>query len=230
MDSLKIGTEMDKKDFMIIIGTAHTGATAGKRSPDGRFREAVYSRETAEDVEAILLGYGYNVVVDFRQLEPNVQMKAKTQKELQSKELAWRVNFVNQMCKKFGASKCIYVSIHVDASGSGRDWMQARGWTVYTSKGQTKADDLATCLFDAAQKYIPKDHKHALRADWSDGDPDKEYGYYVLTKTKCPAVLTENLFQDNKDDVDFLLSDIGRHAIARLHVEGIIKYINNLNV
>nr|DAT77576.1 MAG TPA: MurNAc-LAA [Caudoviricetes sp.] len=25
--------------------------------------------------------------------------------------------------------------------------------------------------------------------------------------TKCPAVLTENLFQDNKEDVEFLLSE-----------------------
>jgi N-acetylmuramoyl-L-alanine amidase len=49
---------------------------------------------------------------------------------------------------------------------------------------------------------------------------------YVLGNTKCPAVLTENLFQDNKDDVDYLLSEAGRHTIARLHVEGIINYIN----
>ena len=217
---------MNKKDYMIIIGTAHTGATAGKRSPDGRLREAVYSREVAEDVEAILLSYGYNAVIDYRALEPNAQMQGKTQKELQSKELVWRVNFVNTLCKKFGASKCLYVSIHVDASGCG-DWMQARGWTVYTSKGKTKADNLATFLYDAAKKYIPQDHKNALRSDWSDGDPDKEYGYYVLTKTKCPAVLTENLFQDNKEDVDFLLSDEGRHAISRIHVEGIIGYLNS---
>ena len=218
---------MNKKDFMIIIGTAHTGATAGKRSPDGRLREAAYSREVAEDLESALLSYGYNAVIDYRPMEPNDQMRGKTQKELQNKELAWRVNYVNQMCKQFGCRKCIYVSIHVDASGSGQ-WMQARGWTVYTSKGKTKADDLATCLYEAAQKYIPKDHQHALRADWSDGDPDKEYGYYVLTKTHCPAVLTENLFQDNKEDVDFLLSDMGLHAIVRIHLEGIIKYIQSL--
>ena len=218
---------MRKEDFMVILGTAHTGDTAGKRSPDGRLREAVYSREIAEDIEAILMGYGYNVVVDYRALEPNVQMKGKTQKQLQSRELAWRVNYVNQMCKQFGKRNCLYVSIHVDASGCG-DWMNARGWTVYTSKGKTKADDLATCLYEAAQKYIPKDHQHALPADWSDGDPDKGYGYYVLTQTDCPAVLTENLFQDNKEDVEFLLSDMGRHAIARLHVEGIIKYIQSL--
>ena len=219
---------MDKKDYMIILGTAHTGATAGKRSPDGRLREAVYSREMIDDIEAILLGYGYNVVVDFRQLEPNALMSWKTQKELQNKELAYRVSYVNNLCKKFGSRKCLYVSIHVDASGNGKEWMQARGWTVYTSKGKTSADDLATCLYEQAKKYIPQDHKHALRSDWSDGDPDKEYGYYVLTKTRCPAVLTENLFQDNREDVNFLLSDMGRHAIARLHVEGIINYLHSL--
>jgi N-acetylmuramoyl-L-alanine amidase len=44
--------------------------------------------------------------------------------------------------------------------------------------------------------------------------------------TKCPAVLTENLFQDNKKDVEFLLSEKGKETIVNLHVEGIINYIN----
>ena len=50
----------------------------------------------------------------------------------------------------------------------------------------------------------------------------------MLKHTLCSAVLTENLFQDNRNDVDYLLSDEGRHAIERLHVEGIIKYIESL--
>ena len=40
------------------------------------------------------------------------------------------------------------------------------------------------------------------------------------------AVLTENLFQDNKADVDFLLSDQGRQAIVNLHLKAIEDYIN----
>jgi N-acetylmuramoyl-L-alanine amidase len=44
--------------------------------------------------------------------------------------------------------------------------------------------------------------------------------------TSCPAVLTENLFQDNKDDVAFLLSDEGKKKIVDIHVQGILKYIN----
>ena len=61
----------------------------------------------------------------------------------------------------------------------------------------------------------------------SDGEPDFEAKRYVLTKTKGAAVLTENLVQDNKEDVDFLLSEEGMHAIERLHVEGIVDFIEN---
>ena len=48
----------------------------------------------------------------------------------------------------------------------------------------------------------------------------------ICRDTNCPAVLTENLFQDNKDDVEFLLSESGKQIITKLHVEGIKKYIN----
>ena len=42
------------------------------------------------------------------------------------------------------------------------------------------------------------------------------------------TVLTENLFQDNKDDVDFLLSDKGKEAIVKLHVDGIVSYLKSI--
>ena len=47
----------------------------------------------------------------------------------------------------------------------------------------------------------------------------------ICRDTRCPAVLTENLFQDNKDDVGYLLSEEGKQTIVNLHVGGIIKYI-----
>ena len=93
---------------------------------------------------------------------------------------------------------------------------------VYTSVGKTKSDELATCLYNAA-KYNAENKK--MRTDYSDGDPDKEAHLYVLKHTNCPAVLTENFFQDNQKDVDYLTSDEGFHAIVRLHVEGILNYM-----
>jgi hypothetical protein len=33
------------------------------------------------------------------------------------------------------------------------------------------------------------------------------------------------MFQDNKSDVEFLLSDVGKHSIERTLLEGILDYI-----
>ena len=196
----------------IILGTAHLKSTPGKCSPDKRLKEYAYSREIVAAVKAILQDYGYQVFVDIEDDDLNVT---------QSQELCLRCKVVNDLCKVYG--DCIYVSIHVNAASSDGKWHTGTGWEVYTTPGKTKADDLATCLYNAA-KYNAQDKK--MRTDFSDGDPDKEAHLYVLKHTQCPAVLTENFFQDNKSDVNYLLSDRGFHDIVRLHVEGILRYIN----
>ena len=194
----------------IILGTAHLKSTPGKCSPDGKFREYQYSREIVAAVKAILKDLGYNVFVDIENDDLNVT---------QSRELCLRCKTVNDLCKVYG--DCIYVSIHVNAAGSDGKWHTATGWEAYTSPGKTKADNLATCLYEAAKKNL-KNIK--LRTDYSDKDPDKEANLYVLKHTSCPAVLTENLFQDNKSDVEYLLSDKGFNEIVKIHVEGILEY------
>ena len=84
-------------------------------------------------------------------------------------------------------------------------------------------DKLAECLYDAAVKNLPKGTK--IRTDMTDGDRDKESNFTVIYRTKCPACLTENLFQDNREDVAYLLSPEGKEAIISLHVEGIKAYV-----
>ena len=51
----------------------------------------------------------------------------------------------------------------------------------------------------------------------------------MLTHTVCPAVLTENLFQDNQADVDFLTSEAGIQAIVQLHKDGIFRFFKHEN-
>lgn len=60
-----------------------------------------------------------------------------------------------------------------------------------------------------------------LRKDMSDGDPDYEENYTIIYKTACPAILTENLFMDNKTDVKFLMSEEGRDVITQIHINAI---------
>lgn len=206
--------------MIVILGTAHLGTTPGKCSPDKKFRECEFSREIVQKIKQELEANGVTTFIDYLPLEPNDQMKASTYKQEQSKELIWRVNYVNNLCSKYGANNCLYVSVHVNAAGMGIEWMNARGWLVYTSKGNTKSDLLADLLYKKAKELLP-----SVRSDFSDGDADYESNFYVLAKTKCPAVLTENLFQDNKADVEFLTSEEGKNAIVKVHVDGILDYI-----
>ena len=177
--------------------------------PDGRqLREYGYTRVWADDIFQHLRYRGYDVEL----LVP----------ETMDVSLKQRVKRVNQHCKALGKDNVILVSLHINAAGSDGKWHLGRGWSCYTTKGETGADDLATCLCKAAEKYLPG---HKMRFDYADGDPDQEENFYLLRKTRCPAVLTESLFQDNMDDCLFLMSDEGRKAIVSLHVEGIVNYL-----
>lgn len=200
--------------MVIILGTAHLKSTPGKCSPDKSFYEYKYSREVCSAIKDILKNMGYEVFIDIESDDLNITSK---------KELSKRCDIVNRLCDKY--KNCIYISIHVNASGSDGKWHDGTGWEIYTTKGKTKSDELATCIYNCAKFNFENSQK--LRTDFSDGDPDKEAEFYVLKHTKCPAVLTENFFQDNKKDVQYLTSDIGFHQIVRLHVEGILNYIKD---
>lgn len=214
---------MSRQDTIVILGTAHRLREPGKESPDKRLKECVYSREICSEVATKLRAYGCKVEIDYEPLDLPKTMQSSITKQERNNELAMRVNYVNEICRQNTAKNVLYISIHVNAAGNDGKWHTGTGWEALTSSGKTKSDTLAACLYDAAKKNLVG---IKIREDYSDGDPDKESNLYVLNNTKCPAVLTENLFQDNKKDVDFLLSDEGRHKIIRLHVEGILKYMD----
>lgn len=193
----------------ILIDNGHGVDTAGKRSPDGSLREYKYAREIAGRIVSELRKQGFDaerIVTE----ENDISLRERCQR-------------VNAICNRLGTKNVILVSVHCNAAGNGSQWMNARGWEAWTSVGQTAADKLADCLYKSAEETDFK-----IRKDTTDGDPDKEGHLYILKHTKCPAVLTENLFQDNKEDVAFLLSEAGKETIVNLHVKGIINYLKTI--
>jgi N-acetylmuramoyl-L-alanine amidase len=193
--------------MIILIDNGHGVNTPGKCSPDKKVREYAYAREIAK-----------RIVTELKQQNYNAELLVTEENDISLKE---RVTRTNNICKKHGASNVIFISIHCNASGNG-DWMKAQGWSAFTSKGNTKSDKIASILYEYAEKYF-KNRK--IRTDYSDKDPDWEENFYVLKNTNCPAVLTENFFMDNKDDVNYLLSEEGKTAIVKTHVDAIQKYI-----
>ena len=92
----------------------------------------------------------------------------------------------------------IYVSLHSNAT---RDH-NARGFSVWTSPGQTPSDPLASKLMELYTKvFLGKDAVKTtglrkLTQSRIDGDEDYEARFSVLVRTNMPAVLIENLFFD----------------------------------
>ena len=201
--------ELSPQPMKILIDNGHGIQTKGKRSPDSKLLEYAYTREIARQVVTELKNKGY----DAELLVP----------EEDDIPLSERVRRTNAHCTAFGKTNVILISIHVNAAGDGSKWMNATGWSCYTCKGQTESDRLATCLYDAAIKNFPDKR---IRTDFSDADSDWEEGFYILKKSLCPAVLTENFFMDKLSDRDYLQSEVGKQAIVDTHVEGIAEYLS----
>lgn len=213
-----------------LYDPGHGINTAGKCSPDKSLREYKKARELVRDIVAKRRAMGYDARVLVSE-ETDISLTERCRR-------------VNKLCDQYGSSNVILVSVHCNAAGADGKWKSAGGWCVYTSPGQTKADILATHIWNAAnvdlKPYIDRfpilkaegaydGRQVPIRADWSDGDPDYEARFAVLTGTKCPAVLTESLFQDNQADVAFLLSKEGHDAVVKLHVNGVESYIKSLS-
>lgn len=192
----------------ILIDPGHGIDTPGKRSPDGLFREYLWNRQVADLILEGLVSAGVDASLVVT--------------ETNDVTLRNRVNRVNTICNRVGASNVLLVSVHANAAGNGSAWMNAKGWSCYTSSGKTKSDQVAECLYDAFEAEF-QDRK--IRKDMSDGDRDWEENFYVLQKSKCPAVLLENFFYDNREECAWMLQEETKRRIASAAVKGIIKYI-----
>lgn len=192
----------------ILIDPGHGIDTPGKRSPDGLFLEYLWNRQVADLILEGLVSAGVDASLVVT--------------ETNDVTLRNRVNRINTICNRVGASNVLLVSVHANAAGNGSAWMNASGWSCYTSKGKTRSDQVAECLYDAFEEEF-QDRK--IRKDMSDGDRDWEENFYVLQKSKCPAVLLENFFYDNREECAWMLQEETKRRIASAAVKGIIKYI-----
>ena len=190
----------------VILGTAHGSNVGGKCSPDKSIREYQWSREMCLMIKERLDELNIDCVIDI--LEPI------------EKSLGTRTRLVNAICREAN-DDCIYISVHLNAAGGDGKWHNASGWTVWIyNKASQKSKNLALELLNVAEEKDLFGNRYI---------PETKYftaNFAVLRDTICPAILTENLFQDNKKEVEYLLSDEGKREICDLHVQGILRYLD----
>ena len=191
-------------DILIILDNGHGEETPGKRSPVWQDGSQLLEYEFSRNIVARIASLLKNERIEYTILVP----------ELDDISLTERYKRANNLSKERNG-KAILISVHANAGGG-------TGWEIWTSPGQTKSDEYATILFNEAKEMFPE---WRMRSDMSDGDPDKEEKFTILTKTDCPAVLTENFFMDTEKDCRFIMSETGREKIALMHVLAIRKMI-----
>jgi len=192
--------------MLILLDNGHGGLingvyqTPGKRSPVWADGSQLYEGEFNR---AIVNG----IIQELTRLKiPYVNIAP----EYRDVTLYTRVKRANAYARR----RSFYLCVHTNAGGG-------KGVEIYTSPGKTKSDKIATIFGNEFQKQFP-DRK--LRTDFSDGDLDKEQHFYVLTKTRMPAILTENFFMDNQDECqNILMTRQGRQQIIDYHINAILR-------
>lgn len=186
----------------ILIDNGHGAETAGKRSPDGLIREYAYTRRMAAALAERLRRRG---------VEPHLLVEETT-----DVALAERIRRANS----FG-DNAVLVSLHLNAAGADGNWHEASGFSCFVApqasqRSRRLARELTGQAIQAGitgNRCIPPDHVWVQNLA-------------ICRRSRCPAVLTESMFQDNRADVAFLLSQQGFNTLVTVHENAILTYLN----
>lgn len=189
--------------YSVSVDRGHGRETPGKGSPDGVFKEWAFNADEAEIFAQTLIAHGVectNIVT--------------TDDDMPLKE---RIKIINALAKQRPGH--IHISLHNNAAGKGDKWYDARGWQVHTCLNPSVGSRrLANCAYDEA---VAKGFR--TRPE-SPGMHFRPKNLAILRDTTCPAILLEQFFMDNKEDVAYLESPMAIYDCAEVVVNAVLKY------
>lgn len=176
---------------LLILDAGHAKSTSGKRNtlaePD--FREYEFNNDMQYRIKKACEKHG--ITVKLTNPDPvNVKDISLTN----------RANKANEFWRNAGSpSNALFISLHANASGSCKEWANARGVEVYHASNASQTSKNLALKF-ANQIYndikkIDSGFKNRGR---------KQSNFTVIYKTNCKAVLIEYGFYDNKQDLNIL--------------------------
>lgn len=110
--------------------------------------------------------------------------------------------------------RAILVSIHSNAGcGEGNEIF------IHPAAGQ-RTKEIANIFCERYMADFPdrRFRWHEFNKQWY-----KTANFHMLRETKCPAILVENLFFDNREEAEYLASECGQQDIADCIVRAIME-------
>lgn len=199
-------TKIRKPRYMWCLDNGHGKRTAGKRSPlfddrTTRFYEYEFNRDIVKRIQKGLKARGVSFFITVPEIDVDDFLQERVE----------RANNLRTTLPK------IFVSVHANAApaASPESWALARGIETWYFHGSKSGEKLAAVF----QKHLIaftgfRDRKIKSR-------PASQF--YVLSKTKMPAILTENGFFNHKSEALELMKPAVRQKIADAHVAAILE-------
>lgn len=212
-------------DTLLILDPAHGRDVPGKRSPDGSHEEWKWSRQRIRSIfyDFETSAKGFDVAVPYLSFE-------------QEPGLSQRVDYYNYLASRYQTT--IMISLHNDAFGEG--WTSPRGFTIFTSRGDTAADEYATAIGMELKRMLPNERwrwDFGLSRDEITRDLDREANFTVLagyrkngiwSPAKYDGILIENLFMTNQEDLAKLKDDKWNQRLEEAYFLAIMKLMADL--
>ena len=185
---------------------------AGHGVPDpgavgvGGTKEATVNLQVVRIIKEELEKAGTRVILT---REGDKRFESGTDNAAKNRDLQKRPKVAND------AGADVFVSIHCNAALN----RTARGWEIYTTRGQNNSDKLAEAIYSEWKSIMVG----SIRMDKSDGDADKEAGFAVIKGTKCPSCLIELAFISNPSDEAMLKNTEWQRKAGGAIAKGILR-------
>lgn len=194
--------------YLWILDNGHGKLTRGKRSPvfgnNQQFFEYEFNRDIVERIMKRLDELGiryYDLVPDYARVGNILEERVR------------RAN------RKSSELPKIFLSVHSNAgpTRSPNDWVidQISGTETWYYHSSTKGRKLARIFQKKLIEATGWKNRHIKSRSKNQ--------FYVLKKTTMPAILTENGFYNNKNQVLELQKEEVRQLIAEAHVQAILQ-------
>ncbi len=196
-ETINVTTTDNKKVKTVIIDAGHGGVDAGKVA--GGIKEKDINLEIALILDKELKKLGYNTILT----RDSDEMPKNKQDEM------WKRQVIAN-----GSEGDVFVSIHQNSSNQSG----AKGFQIYYFAKSEKSKNLANYIYNSVKKDVNQTTKF---------EPIENKDFYVLRRTKMPAVLVECGFLSNSGERWLLTTKEYKQKMAIGIANGIDNYFIN---